>query len=65
MLSVIEAAYHGVPVIGIPITEDQISNIDVLVQREYGIKVDFNKELSSKVVDAIDTIAEHKRFVKI
>lgn len=65
MLSIIEAAYHGVPVIGIPITEDQISNIDVLAQREYGIKVDFNKELSSKVVDAIDTIVEDKRFVKI
>ncbi|XP_045445854.1 UDP-glucosyltransferase 2-like [Melitaea cinxia] len=62
MLSIIEAAYHGVPVIGIPITEDQISNIDILAQREYGIKVDYNTELSSKVVDAIDTIAEDKSY---
>lgn len=41
MLSTQEAAYHGVPMIMMPIIADQYTNAVVMEQNGYGLKIDF------------------------
>ncbi|XP_026501426.2 UDP-glucosyltransferase 2-like [Vanessa tameamea] len=63
MVSIIEAAHYGVPVIGIPVMEDQIANMDSVIEKKWGVKIDFNNKLSWKILDAIDIIESDKSFL--
>lgn len=48
LLSTIEAVYHGVPIIGIPIFGDQQKNIDEAVMKGFAVKVDLS-ELNEQI----------------
>ncbi|CAG9585912.1 unnamed protein product [Danaus chrysippus] len=56
MVSIVDATNFGVPVIGIPLLEDHIINMDSVVRRGCGIKVDYTNEFAWKVKDAINRI---------
>ncbi|RDD36027.1 UDP-glucuronosyltransferase 1-7C, partial [Trichoplax sp. H2] len=43
MNSILEAAYHGVPIVGIPIFGDQIVNAQKIVYRNNGVILDINE----------------------
>ncbi|XP_053625091.1 UDP-glucosyltransferase 2-like isoform X2 [Plodia interpunctella] len=56
IVSMIEATYTGVPVIGIPLHGDQFSNIDLAVERACAIRVDVTRYLVRELKDAINEI---------
>ncbi|XP_028144761.2 UDP-glycosyltransferase UGT5 isoform X3 [Diabrotica virgifera virgifera] len=41
LLGTIEAIYHGVPILGMPIFWDQMKNIEEAVRKGYGVKLNF------------------------
>ena len=36
LFSTLEATYHGVPILGVPVFADQSSNVDLVVHEGYG-----------------------------
>lgn len=51
---VIEAKYHGVPIIGVPFFGDQPTNAKMIEQEGWGIKID----LSSLTEDSLQSVIE-------
>nr|QIK00372.1 UDP-glycosyltransferase [Xylotrechus quadripes] len=43
LLGTIEAVYHGVPVLGLPVYWDQVKNIEDAVQKGFGLKIPFTE----------------------
>ncbi|XP_039276643.1 UDP-glucosyltransferase 2 [Nilaparvata lugens] len=60
--SCIEAAYHGVPVIGIPLFADQPGNVKNLVNRGMAIHIDYFNITADTITHAIQTILNDKSF---
>ena len=56
-----EGVYHGVPLVGIPITVDQKMNIALAASNEYGIEV-FYKELTEQTLSqALDEVLNNPK----
>ncbi|XP_032514140.2 UDP-glucosyltransferase 2-like isoform X2 [Danaus plexippus] len=62
MLSIVDAIHFGVPVIGVPLLEDHIVNMDSVVKRGCGIKVDYTNEFAWKVKDAVNRILKMSSY---
>lgn len=62
LLSITEATYHGVPMIGIPIFGDQFVNVDQMVHRGCGLRVDFSPDLPNRIREAINEILSNSRY---
>ncbi|XP_044265189.1 uncharacterized protein LOC123011680 [Tribolium madens] len=68
MLSTIEAVFHGVPIIGIPIFGDQRKNIDDCVGKGFAIKLelsDLNEETFSKAIKEILDNSKYRENVQL
>ncbi|KAJ3642467.1 hypothetical protein Zmor_025253 [Zophobas morio] len=62
LLSTMEGVYHGVPLVGIPITVDQKMNIALAASNEYGIEV-FYKELTEQTLSqALDEVLNNPKY---
>lgn len=56
LLSTIEATYHGVPVVGIPIFGDQKMNVAKAVNRKVGLQVPYNELTEETLGKALNEI---------
>jgi glucuronosyltransferase len=60
-LSMIEAAYKGVPVVGVPIMIDQNPNLQLLISKNVAVKLDFLTLTKESVLAAVRTILDNDR----
>lgn len=61
LLSLQETAYCGVPIVGIPITADQILNIKTLELKKSAVLVDFDR-ISSDFESAVISVLSNQTF---
>ncbi|XP_046736270.1 UDP-glucosyltransferase 2-like [Diprion similis] len=59
-----EAVAYGVPLIGIPLFGDQMGNIDICVDREIAVRLDYRDLKADKVVAAIKTVTQDPKYKK-
>ncbi|CRK99007.1 CLUMA_CG011945, isoform A [Clunio marinus] len=60
--SVVEARYHGVPVVSMPLGIDQIKNAENIVNEGWSVKVDFKNLNEKDLFDAIKEILNDPRY---
>lgn len=59
--SVAEANYHGVPIVGMPIGIDQLTNADKVVKEGWGVKIDFANLKENDLLLAIQQVLKNPR----
>ncbi|CAG5042806.1 unnamed protein product [Parnassius apollo] len=64
LLSILESLHFGIPVIGIPIYGDQHLNINRVVEKGFGKRVDLNNEIATQMDIAIKEILNEPRTVE-
>jgi glucuronosyltransferase len=60
-LSMIEAVYRAVPIVGVPIMIDQNSNLQLLISKNVAVKLDFLTLTKESVLAAVRTILDKDR----
>lgn len=60
-MSVLETIHFGVPIIGIPLFGDHHINVNRAVDKGFGKRVDFNRELTVHMKAAIEDILRDDR----
>lgn len=63
ILSIIEAVYHGVPLVGIPFFGDQGMNVKIAVQQGYAVMMDFQKFSEKLLYEAIENVLSNTSLV--
>jgi UDP:flavonoid glycosyltransferase YjiC (YdhE family) len=61
LLSNIEAVYHGVPIVGIPVFGDQKSNVITAANNGYAVIVPFPELSEEKLSWALDEILNNPK----
>ncbi len=61
MLGTQEAAYHGVPMLGLPLGNDQKSNVAKAARDGWGLRLDWDKMNDQKLNDAITYLTNDPR----
>lgn len=61
LLSIMEAVYHAVPIIGIPVFGDQGTNIATGVSRGYAIKMPINNISEKLLIYNINEITNNPK----
>lgn len=64
LLSTHEALWHGKPIVGIPIFVDQHRNLERMIQRGLGIKVDFRTLATESFKENILTVLTEPKYTK-
>ncbi|XP_068619571.1 UDP-glucosyltransferase 2-like [Battus philenor] len=64
LLSILESLHFAVPIIGMPFFGDQPLNINRIVQKGFGKRVDLNKEVARNMEAAIKEIIEDPRYAE-
>lgn len=62
LLSTQEAIWKGVPVIGMPFFMDQKPNVEILVQKGAGVRLDFKTLSTESVSDALEKVLYNERY---
>jgi glucuronosyltransferase len=62
LLGTIEAAYAGVPMVGIPIFGDQPMNIKAIVENKMGISLNYGDISKDSVLKGIRTVLDEPRY---
>ncbi|XP_043473286.1 UDP-glucosyltransferase 2-like [Leptopilina heterotoma] len=62
LLSSFETIYFGVPVIGIPIAADQFRNLDTLVKKNMGMKLDLNNITETILFNVLTEILNNSSY---
>ncbi|XP_033228015.1 UDP-glucuronosyltransferase 2B31-like [Belonocnema kinseyi] len=62
MLGIQEALYYKVPMIGIPIFSDQFRNVETLVSKNIGIRLDYNKITLRSLDEALSAILNDPKY---
>jgi glucuronosyltransferase len=60
-MSTIEAAYRGVPVVGIPFFFDQHANLKKLIVKGLGVKLDYRTLTKESILSAVREILHNDR----
>ncbi|XP_019758071.2 UDP-glucosyltransferase 2 [Dendroctonus ponderosae] len=63
-LSIQEAIYHGVPVLGIPIYDEHHRNIQFIVDRHLGLKLDYNDLTEETISASINAILQNPIYLE-
>lgn len=63
--SLMEAVHCGVPVIGVPAAGDQFVNVDLMVARGLGRRVDFTQYLPWHLEGAVKQILGNNRYLNL
>lgn len=63
LLSITEAVYHGIPIIGIPLISDQGFNVASAVDKGYGIAVSFKNLTETSISWALDEMLRNDKLV--
>jgi UDP:flavonoid glycosyltransferase YjiC (YdhE family) len=58
----IEAKYHGVPIIGVPIFGDQPTNADIIVNEGWGIRIELLELTEEKLLKGIDEVINNSTY---
>jgi len=58
----IEAAYAGVPMLGIPMFADQPANIKVMADNKMGISLNYGDINKDRVLTALRTVLDEPRY---
>jgi glucuronosyltransferase len=61
LLSMLEASYSGVPVVGIPFYGDQKTNLANIQARGMGIQLQYHNITKESVLEALHTVLEQPR----
>lgn len=56
-----EAVYNGVPLVGIPFLGDQLVNVNRVVKKGYGVKVNKNNITETSLKEAILEVINNPR----
>jgi len=62
LLSMQEAVWKGIPLIGMPFSIDQIYNVEILVAKGAGIRLDFQNLNTQLIVNVLEEIVYNKRY---
>ena len=62
LLGTIEAAYVGVPMVGIPMFGDQPINVKAVVDNKMGISLNYGDINKERVLKAIRTVLDEPRY---
>jgi glucuronosyltransferase len=62
LLSMQEAIWKGVPVIGMPFYMDQRTNVAMLVSKGAGVRLDFKTLSIETILDAVEKIIYDDRY---
>jgi glucuronosyltransferase len=57
---VIEAKFHGVPIIAIPFFGDQMANADVAVAAGWALKVDYKDMTEESLLTSINEVLNNR-----
>jgi len=60
-MSSIEAAYRGVPVVGIPFFMDQKANVQKFLAKGLGVKLDYTTLTKESILSAVREILNNDR----
>jgi glucuronosyltransferase len=60
-MSIIEAAYRGVPVVGIPFFLDQKANVQKSLAKGLGVKLDYRTLTKESILSAVREILNNDR----
>jgi len=60
-MSSIEAAYRGVPVVGIPFFLDQKTNVQKFLAKGLGVKLDYSTLTKESILSAVREILNNDR----
>ncbi|CAH1173989.1 unnamed protein product [Phaedon cochleariae] len=63
-LSTIEAAFYGIPMVGIPFFVDQYSNMELVETREIGVTLDYETLTSESLVEAVNNVLTNPKYLK-
>lgn len=61
-MSLQEAIYHAVPMIGLPFFIDQLSNIEICVEKNIGIRLDLKTLTETKLNNALNLILNDSKY---
>ncbi|CAL1673539.1 unnamed protein product [Lasius platythorax] len=64
LLSTQEAIWKGVPVIGMPFFMDQKPNVEILVHKGAGVRLDFKTLSTESVSDALEKVLYNESYTK-
>ncbi|XP_025268314.1 UDP-glucuronosyltransferase 2B31-like [Camponotus floridanus] len=64
LLSTQEAIWKGVPVIGMPFFVDQIPNVELLVHKGAGVRLNFATLSTESILDAFEKVLYNKSYTK-
>jgi len=62
LLSMQEAVWKGIPLIGMPFFIDQIYNVEILVAKGAAIRLDFQELTTQSIVNALEEIIYNERY---
>ncbi|KAL1513968.1 hypothetical protein ABEB36_003302 [Hypothenemus hampei] len=63
-LSIQEAIYHGVAVIGLPIYDEHHKNIQFILDRNLGLKLDFNNLTEENIYETVNRILKNPIYLE-
>jgi glucuronosyltransferase len=59
--SVAESKYHGVPVVGLPINIDQITNVNSIIAEGWAEKVDFSNLNEKEMLNIVQKVLRNPK----
>lgn len=60
--SILEARYHGVPIVGIPVFGDQMANIEMATTEGWGIAIELKNLTQENLSDAVNKILNDNSY---
>lgn len=64
LLSTLEAIYHGIPIVGLPVFADQYSNMKIAEENGYGISVPFKYLTEENFYTAISNVLNKPKYLQ-